>query len=628
MGGTSDKNIKEEIFKRYNLDINSNLIIKGNYSDIYKTKNDKNEDLSIKIINKNKILKLINNIKEQDLDKIFQEKINMMININNKSEYSIRIIEKINTKIDYYIIMDYCNSNLKEYLNKFSKEEKGIYITKIKDIFKKLNEALTVIENNKMFHGDIKPEHILINEKDENDIKPILIDYFNFNSMTKDYSLYIAPEILINENETNNFDIQSDLWSIGLILYELYFNKLPFNSKEDLINMTKNNNNLILSKIQKDKNLNDLVEKLLKIKKDERISFNEYINHNFWKEEKQKQNNIQISQPKPIENNKPKEIIKKKTIKDPSNQKEVIFEFETENLNKELEDFIEKDFKETEIFRYTGNDSKKSKLKDTYIMEWLGKLKFSNLMKLDLSENDFESLEGLGNLELGLLTELNLSHNKLKDISELQKVKFENLTSLDLSENQISNFEGLTKCKFENLTILNLSDNLVNNITFLANLNFNQLSILNLGFNQIQNIDALQKGKFTNLNVLYLNNNQIDSINVLSQIHLEKLQILNLSNNNIRKIDSLKKAKLKMLKELNLSFNKIDDINILNSIPLNNLESLNLSFNKISKISILEEIKLKSLKKISIYGNDEINFDSVFIKNIIEELQNKNINVI
>ena len=483
-------------------------------------------------------------------------------------------------------------------------------------------------ENNKMFHGDIKPEHILINENDENDIKPILIDYFNFNSMTKDYSLYIAPEILINENETNNFDIQSDLWSIGLILYELYFNKLPFNSKEDLINMTKNNNNLILSKIQKDKNLNDLIEKLLKIKKDERISFNEYINHNFWKEEKQKQNNIQISQPKPIENNKPKEIIKKKTIKDPSNQKEVIFEFETENLNKELEDFIEKDFKETEIFRYTGNDSKKSKLKDTYIMEWLGKLKFSNLMKLDLSENDFESLEGLGNLELGLLTELNLSHNKLKDISELQKVKFENLTSLDLSENQISNFEGLTKCKFENLTILNLSDNLVNNITFLANLNFNQLSILNLGFNQIQNIGALQKGKFTNLNVLYLNNNQIDNINVFSQIHLEKLQILNLSNNNIRKIDSLKKAKLKMLKELNLSFNKIDDINILNSIPLNNLESLNLSFNKISKISILEEVKLKSLKKISIYGNDEINFDSVFIKNIIEELQNKNINVI
>lgn len=628
MGGTSDKNIKEEIFKRYNLDINSNLIIKGNYSDIYKTKNDKNEDISIKIINKNKILKPINNIKEQDLDKIFQEKINMMININNKSEYSIKIIEKINTKTDYYIIMDYCNSNLKEYLNKFSKEEKGIYITKIKDIFKKLNETLTVIENNKMFHGDIKPEHILINEKDENDIKPILIDYFNFNSMTKDYSLYIAPEILINENETNNFDIQSDLWSIGLILYELYFNKLPFNSKEDLINMTKNNNNLILSKIQKDKNLNDLVEKLLKIKKDERISFNEYINHNFWKEEKQKQNNIQISQPKPIENNKPKEIIKKKTIKDPSNQKEVIFEFETENLNKELEDFIEKDFKETEIFRYTGNDSKKSKLKDNYIMEWLGKLKFSNLMKLDLTENDFESLEGLGNLELGLLTELNLSHNKLKDISELQKVKFENLTSLDLSENQISNFEGLTKCKFENLTILNLSDNLVNNITFLANLNFNQLSILNLGFNQIQNIDALQKGKFTNLNVLYLNNNQIDNINVFSQIHLEKLQILNLSNNNIRKIDSLKKAKLKMLKELNLSFNKIDDINILNSIPLNNLESLNLSFNKISKISILEEIKLKSLKKISIYGNDEINFDSVFIKNIIEELQNKNINVI
>lgn len=65
--------------------------------------------------------------------------------------------------------------------------------------------------------------------------------------------------------------------------------------------------------------------------------------------------------------------------------------------------------KNGEVFKYSGYASKKSDLKDCYIMNWLSKLKFSNLNKMDLSGNDFESIEGLGNLELNLLTELYLN---------------------------------------------------------------------------------------------------------------------------------------------------------------------------------------------------------------------------
>ena len=78
-----------------------------------------------------------------------------------------------------------------------------------------------------------------------------------------------------------------------------------------------------------------------------------------------------------------------------------------------------------------------------------------------------------------------------------------------------------------------------------------------------------------------------------------------------------------MLKELNLGFNKIEDIKNLNSFPFSKIEILNLSFNKISKITIFEDIKFKSIKKIGLYGNNDINYDSVFVKDVIDELQEK-----
>ena len=115
-----------------------------------------------------------------------------------------------------------------------------------------------------------------------NNVIPKLTDYFNFNLMTKDYTLYTAPEIINNKNDKNNFDIKADLWSVGLIMYELYFNKLPFSSKEELIDIINENKNLNLSKNDKDNDFNDLIHNLLKIDIDERLSFDEYINHNLY----------------------------------------------------------------------------------------------------------------------------------------------------------------------------------------------------------------------------------------------------------------------------------------------------------------------------------------------------------
>ena len=615
----NDSNIEDEqyIKKKYNLDSLNNIIAKGKYSNIYKTKTENNE-LAIKIINKNKILEIINIINQEVLENTIQERLKIMKYCGENSDYSIKIINSLNTNTNYYFVMEYCNISLKEYFIK-NKKGKGLDIDTIRDIFTKLNKLLTFMANNKIYHGDIKPEHILISIK-EGILIPKLADFFNFNLLIKNYSLYTAPEIINNKNSNYKYDIKTDLWSIGLILYELYYNEFPFKSIKDIINLNKNNF-LKLSKEEKEKDFNDLIENLLKIDIHERISFDEYIGHAFW-----------VTKNKINEPNK--ESKTKKVINESDNHNEVInkkeidFEFKTENYKKELDKFTKNDLKEIEIFKYSGFSSKKTVLKDEYIMKWLSKLSFSNLKRIDLNGNDFENIEGLGKMELYMLTELNLNSNKIDNITELTKVKFENLTSLDLSENQISNIDSLSKTNFEYLSILNLSENKINNISILGNCQFYYLTILNLGFNQINNIDIFSKVCFNNLIVLYLNNNQIENINVFTSIPFEKLEILNLNSNNIKEIGCLKNSKLKMIKELNLSFNKIEEIKNLNSFPFANLESLNLSFNKISNINCFENMKFKSIKKISLYGNDDINYDSIFVKDIIEDLTEKKINIL
>ena len=78
----------------------------------------------------------------------------------------------------------------------------------------------------------------------------------------------MAPEI-INQEPYNN---KVDLWSIGIIIYELFYKRFP---KFD-------DNYNIISNLPDDEYLKDLILKLLKKNPEERISWKDYFNHPFF----------------------------------------------------------------------------------------------------------------------------------------------------------------------------------------------------------------------------------------------------------------------------------------------------------------------------------------------------------
>lgn len=126
--------------------------------------------------------------------------------------------------------MDFINGMNLYSLTKSSND--GLSEDKAFDIFIQVASAVHFLHENKYIHRDLKTENIMIDE--ENKVK--LCDFGNCvellsgtrNSICGTYE-YMAPEVI---NEIS-YDYSIDIWSLGILLYELLHGYSPFRSQEN-----------------------------------------------------------------------------------------------------------------------------------------------------------------------------------------------------------------------------------------------------------------------------------------------------------------------------------------------------------------------------------------------------------
>ena len=279
-----DLNIKE-INGNYNI---INQISKNESLIEYKIqrKSDLNIFKSLKIINK----KVLN----ENNEKIIEE-IKILCSLNHE-----RIIKLENFFYDenyFYIITEYCKLGTLYDL----KKKKTFKENQTKFIIYQLLAAVQYLCSKNFIHTDINPMNILIDSsfkykgEEYYYIKILDFTYKSNSSKVKNLEInlpyYISPEIL--EMDFNN---KCDIWSIGIILYEMLHGYLPFKGKdyEEVIYNIKNSNinydNNIVSQI----GLN-LLKKMLVRNYEERLNSDECKNH-IWFE--------RIEEIKPDETNK------------------------------------------------------------------------------------------------------------------------------------------------------------------------------------------------------------------------------------------------------------------------------------------------------------------------------------
>ena len=221
------------------------------------------------------------NIEVED-NSVFEE-VNILKGINHK--HICQLYECITTQDNYFLIMDFCKEgNLENKLRwsiKFTENQ-------IKYLAFQLFNAVKYLNSNNYMHTDIKPINILIDEiiKNENDEDLYNIKLLNFgaygdnlesNNNLKILPYYTAPEVI-----DNKFDVTSDIWSIGVIIYQMFYGEVPFGGENVAEIYSNIKNGKITQNSSASSSLRDLLDLIFVKDYKKRLNVNQCLEHSWF----------------------------------------------------------------------------------------------------------------------------------------------------------------------------------------------------------------------------------------------------------------------------------------------------------------------------------------------------------
>ncbi|NLA33607.1 MAG: Stk1 family PASTA domain-containing Ser/Thr kinase [Tenericutes bacterium] len=155
---------------------------------------------------------------------------------------------------NYYIVMEYIEGKT---LKQLIKKRGHLSLSEAKDIILQITEGMSRAHDSYIIHRDLKPQNIMV--KEDGGIK--ITDFgiamaLNSTQLTQTNSVmgtvhYLPPEQANGKGST----IKSDIYSIGIIFYELLIGSLPFKGenaveialkhmRDTLPSIKKQNNNI------------------------------------------------------------------------------------------------------------------------------------------------------------------------------------------------------------------------------------------------------------------------------------------------------------------------------------------------------------------------------------------------
>ena len=498
-------------------------------------------------------------IKELNLtdEKEFINEINILKNLNeceNISKY-LDSFEENNKK---FIVTELCYSDLRNLIN----EKKNRFsINEIKKIFCEINVGLNyLVKNKNLGYINLKPENILIDEfkkKDGSIFYKYKLCNYELTKYLKDNinSINFSPQI--NTNKT-------DLYNMGILLYEIYYGKLEkYLNQDEIINTIKNGLRTIINEndINEFHNFKKLIKKCIK-----GIEWNEYFNHNFF--------NYEIEIVLDIKQNDLKNPIK-------------LIGFD--KMNKDNTEFYIDDIKQQSFQNeYTFNK----------IGKYLVKFIFKNKIIKSSLENMFSDCKNIKYINFNIFNTSNVKNmmNMFNGCSSLKKI---DLFSFNTSN--VNNMMGMfSDCS--NLEDINFS------------LSFNT--------SKVKNMSYMFSG-CSSLNDINLSN--FDTSNVKNMMCMfwgcSKVKDIDISSFNTSKVENMEFMfkDCSNLKEIDLS--SFNTSNVKNMMCMfsncGNLKEIDLSSFNTSKVENMEFMfkeceDLKEIDLTSFYTSKVKNMNSMF----------------
>ena len=450
------------------------IIGKGSLGKVYKVKEKiKGYNFALKQIG-------IDTFTKEDLKEVEKE----IEYFHKMKYYSTQLYYTYKDDEYYYFIFELCDGTLLSEVNK----KNGFTIPEIIKVLNQLNYILNQLNVEDIMLRNLKLENILIKycNKEKTKYKIKLSDYGlgkRINNLNKnnfisyDNSMIFPPEVILE----NNYNLKSDLWSIGILIYYMYYNEYPFIERYYSEIIKKE---IKLEKIPKDENLKFLLENLIKKDINKRLSWEEYFSNPLF------QNNYFTCEYK-IEKNDLKEPIQilncyDKEKKDAFgfdnklNDKEIIENCEL-YINNKKTDFCFQ-FKFPEEGNYNIKIILDQPLSNTSFLFYNCK----NLISIDLSNFNTSYVEDMKWMFANCtnLTELDLSNFNTKNVINMGRMFFNCplLNNLDISKFNTKNvkymysmFSGCLKLKD-----INVESFITDNVIDMHYMFFNCKNLLNL----------------------------------------------------------------------------------------------------------------------------------------------------
>lgn len=210
----------------------------------------------------------------------------------------VGLIDLMKTDNNYYLIMEYCQGgDLNKCLQKYTQKNKRPFSEEIvQHLMRQIITGLNYLHSKNVIHRDLKLDNILLFYNSENDLRSMnilkataKITDFGFAKILKEEQtgtligtpLYMCPgmvAVLSHYTEDYKYNQTADIWSLGVLCYEMIVGKCPFEGKDvmELYNKIKEGNyeiptyfshelaSFIVSMLVKDENKRPSCKELLK----------------------------------------------------------------------------------------------------------------------------------------------------------------------------------------------------------------------------------------------------------------------------------------------------------------------------------------------------------------------------
>ena len=215
-----------------------------------------------KILNRKVAVKVLRGDLSSD-DKFIRRFQREALSVSNLSHPNIVEVYDVGEEDgEYYIVMEYIEGKT---LKQLLKKRESLTLTEVIDIMTQLTDGISHAHESYIIHRDIKPQNIMI--QDDGRIK--ITDFgiamaLNATQLTQTNSVmgsvhYLPPEQASGKGAT----VKSDIYSMGILMYELLTGTVPFKGDNAVEIALKNMKDKIPSIRKQDPSIPQSVENIL-----------------------------------------------------------------------------------------------------------------------------------------------------------------------------------------------------------------------------------------------------------------------------------------------------------------------------------------------------------------------------